>query len=304
MTVGDNAITFAGMVEDGIIAGSAVTQIMTEAFNESLVGKLTKSIPMPITGTKMAFTTGEPVAGIVGEGELKPIVSSGIGIKTATPIKAAAIMYLTKEAEQGDRLRYTQILKQQLKDACKRAIDLAVFHGKDGVTGDTIANVEYVAQTSNTVTLPSGTDPVEFRDTISAGYDLATDFGNGFDAFAAAPTMRTRISAAQQKTDENISFNDSAGTFGGLPVYYSKTVPGNYGVVPDSNIRVIGGEFKDNIGFGYVENITLQRSTEATIVDGDKTISLWQNNLIAYLAEVQFGWIIGDVNKFVKYSNA
>lgn len=313
-TIGDNATTLSALsAKEGILPKPMASEIITKAYGESLAGRLAGTTPMPMTGTTLAFSVGEPVAGVVGEGELKPVVSADVRTKTAKPIKIAAIAYWSKEAAQANPAAYVNVLQNTIKDAVRRAIDLAVFHGKDGITGSTIAGIEYLTQTENSVELGNAAvkDGGLTKDILD-GYDLVLANGGDVTGFAADSRMRTKLMGAVDLQGRPIYTNgqgrggvdlsDAVGDLLGLPVAYGKAVAGNLGVVEDSGIRLIGGDFKDNLKLGYVEQITYRKTDVGTIKDGNVEVNLFQQNMEAYLVECLLGWVIKDVNDFVTYT--
>lgn len=311
MAVGANATTLTS-IHDGIIPKPMAQSIMMKAYGESIVGRLAGGIPMPITGTSIAFATGEPVAGIVGEGELKPVIKQTVATKTAKPIKAAALMYWSKEARQANPLAYLTMLEKSAKDAIRRAIDMAVIHGKNALTNSTISGVEYVAQASNKVTLgTAAADKGGLTGDILAGYELVIEDNGDVTGFAADPRMRTKLLRATDMKGVPVyssggrggaDLGDKMGDLLGLPVTYGKAVGGKLGTVEDSKIRLIGGEWEDSLKFGYLEQMTIRKTDVGTITDGEVTVNLFQQNMEAFIIEAQFGWIIKDVNHFVLFS--
>nr|DAX19501.1 MAG TPA: major capsid protein [Caudoviricetes sp.] len=311
--LGANATTIAELSKtEGLIPKPLATEIMTKAYGDSLIGRLVGNVPMPITGGAMAFQVGEPIAGVVAEGGMKPVIKSKVATKLARPIKVAAIMYWSKEARQANPLGYMAMFKQSGTDAVRRAIDLAILHGKDGVTGAVIPGVEYVAQTNKSVELDTATaDKGGLAGDILAGYQLVTDAEGDVTGFAADPKIRVKLLGARyanglpifsgDATHGGVNLADPMPDLMGLPVGFSKAVGGKMGVLEDSKIRLIGGDFENNMKFGYVENITYRKTDTGVINDGGTQVNLFQQNMEAYLIEAQFGWAIRDVNDFVTY---
>lgn len=93
------------------------------------------------------------------------------------------------------------------------------------------------------------------------------------------------------------------GTAFGLPVAYGKAVSGKIGAAEDTKVRAFGGDFTNNLKYGFAENITFSRTDVATIVDNGQTVNLWQNNMEAFLVEAIFGWVITDKDAFVAYED-
>jgi hypothetical protein len=56
--------------------------------------------------------------------------------------------------------------------------------------------------------------------------------------------------------------------------------------------------------WGAVGEISYSVSTEATVTINGALTSLWENNLVAILAEAEYGWLVNDAASFVKFTNA
>lgn len=70
--------------------------------------------------------------------------------------------------------------------------------------------------------------------------------------------------------------------------------------VTDSNFRGIGGDW-GQCAYGVGMDITFKRSTEANYYDGSTWHSAFQENLVLYLVEAYYGFVVGDLNAFVIY---
>lgn len=314
MTLGPNVVkrdSFGS--EAGMLPVEVVRDLYKDVAHESLALKLAGTMPVNINGASATWAIGRPVAGVVGEGERKPLIKGGMARKTITPIKIAAIAVETKEARLANPGSYFDNLYEMLRGSITRAIDLAVFHGKNGLSNSVIPGVEYIDQTENTVRL--GTAKAAdggLRTDLLAGWEKVVAARGGFTGFAADDRLIARTMGAVGPGgallfahNGEVDLKDKQGTLLGLPVAYNlESVSGEVGAVPDTTVRAYGGDFADNIRLGFVEQINYRRTDQATIVDGDKTMHLWQDNLEAYLIECIFGWIIKDVNHFVKYTEA
>lgn len=311
MPTGANATTLGTL--EGLLPKPIAKKILVNAYKESVIGRLSGTDPMPITGSSIAFQTGKPVAGVVGEGDLKPVVESKPTVKVTKPIKVAATMYWSKEARQANPVAYLTYLQDSAKDAIRRAIDMAVIHGKNALNGNAIAGVEGLVSTASSVELgTTGKTDGGIVGDILAGYKLAVGQDSDFSGFAAAKTFRPDLLSATDTYGRPIFSSANAaggvdlrnpmGTLLGVPIGFSDAVAGKLGVVADSKVRLIGGDFQEGIVFGYVEQINLRKSDTATIVDGETTVHLFQQNMEAFIVEAQFGWVIRDVNRFVKYT--
>lgn len=296
--------------ESGILPTEASALIYKKAADDSVILKAAGTTPMAMSGNQFITPVGEVVAGVVGEGAMKPTANVGSTAKSVKPIKVATIIPWSKEHRIADEYGVTQHFINEAAKAIRRAIDVAIIHGKDGLTGNTIPGVEYLTQSKNKIQL--GTAAVKdggLTADILDGYDKVVDADFDFDAFVAAPQVRTKLGRAFDANGrplyDNINLADSGpSSILGLPTYFGQTVAGRYGAVADTGVRMIGGNFENNLRFGFVDGITYDRSKDATITDADgNLVSLWVNNLEAIRVEAIFGWIIGDVDGFAVYTD-
>lgn len=306
-----NIFTLDSLNTSGLLPKPMAKEIIQQVTEDSVVRKLAKNVPMPITGTALAVQTGQPQAGIVGEGQPKPVTNLTVGTKVMKPIKAAAIAYWSKEARMANPLGLLDFIQSQMAGAITRAFDLAVLHGKNAVNGQTISGVEYVNQTKNRVEL--GTAKKEnggISTDILSGYALVVGHETqDFDMTAFAADKRLAPELLSQ-TDTlgrpiyapSINLKQGAGTLHGLPIDYSRAVSGKIGQSEDTKVRAFGGDFSQ-LMYGFAEDITFSRTDQATIMDGGQSINLWQNNMEAILVEAIFGWVIKDTGAFVAYED-
>ncbi|EEH66380.1 hypothetical protein HMPREF0058_0746 [Actinomyces urogenitalis DSM 15434] len=312
MAIGTNAMTVDSLDNPaGTLPKEIVGEIWKGVQHTSVVQRVAGTTLVPITGGITYMQTGELVAGIVGEGEDKPITSGKTTAKAFKPVKAAAIAYWSKEARQANPGGYLDNLVEDLTSAVARAIDLAVIHGKDARTGNAIAGVEYLAQSTNAVELGTNTKTKGgLNADLLDGYDklAAKDFN--LTGFIADPRLRSKLLRATDTQGRpiyqaSVSLRDAVDSVLGLPIAYGRgAVAGKIGASTDTGIRAIGGDFSTNLRLGFVENITFKRTDTATIVDGGKTVNLWQQNMEAILVEAQFGWVLRDKDAFVLYKDA
>lgn len=290
-----------------------VKDVFKEVSHESLALKLAGTTPMSINGVSTTVLTGKPVAGVVGEGQLKPLIKGGHKTKTWKPIKLAAIMLNSMESRLADPLQYFENTAEQMTSAIARALDLGIFHGKNGQTNETIPDMEYLGQTRNSMRLgETAANRGGYRTDLVNGWGLLTNAGKSANQFAFDERMRPQFLTA---TDDKghllfqeanlMDLKNGMGTLLGLPAVYDRdAISGHMGAVPDTYIRGFGGEFTGNLRVGFVEQITMKHTDQSVIQDGDILHLLWQQNLEATLIECIVGWVISDVNDFVKYTVA
>ena len=55
--------------------------------------------------------------------------------------------------------------------------------------------------------------------------------------------------------------------------------------------------------YGIVQDVNISISDQATLTSGSKTLNLWQRNMFAVRCEFEVGFIVRDVNDFVRIDN-
>lgn len=303
------AATLSVLEKEGILPKPFAQKIISRAIEQSVVQRLAQKTPMPITGASIAVQTGQPQAGVVGDGQLKPVSNATVKTKYIKPIKVATVMYWSMEARQANPAGYIQFLEEQAAGAISRAFDLAVLYGKDALTGTAITGVESVNQTTNRVKL--GTAKKEaggLSADLLAGTDLITlneNFDFDVTGFAAHKSMKSQL-VGQTDTlgrpiyAEGFDITKGTGSILGAPVAFGSVVSGKVGANADTKVRAFAGDWSQ-LSYGFVEDMTVKRSDQATIMDGSTPVYLWQQNMEAMILEAQFGWVITDPAAFTAY---
>jgi HK97 family phage major capsid protein len=277
--------------------------LMQDAFEASVIAPLTPSEPMPLGDTVIPQYDGGVEAGVVGEGEAKPVSNPSMSHKVISPIKLATIVIVSKEAARLNPARMLDYVQADLRSAITRAVDFGILYGRSAKTGDLIAGASYVNQTTNRVELTAG----DLVPQLLAGYDLAGDSVNSDPTgFAFDSRFRTRVALASQQTPGSPAslpnLATSADTVAGLPATYGRVVSGRVGTNADTNVKGFVGDWS-KVRWGFGEQITMARSDQATIVDGSNTYHLFQQNLTALLVEAIVGWTVLDENAFAAYED-
>lgn len=295
-------------VQTGDFSGFIRPELAEAYFEEvrkvSVVQSLARQVPLSANGVDVPIVTSKPTAGWVSEGGQKPTTNGGLGIKTMTPKKLAAIVPVSAEVVRSNPGGFMEILKQDIAEAFAKAFDAAALHGTDSPFGSD----QNLAATSKTVTLGTATaakgglfaDINEGLNVLAKDRKRLTGFAldtvvepmlnssvdnNGRPIFTASPTTGTAESVV-------------AGTLLGRPAVFAE------GIAPATTTGSVvgfGGNWSKCI-WGTVGGITFDVSTEAAVTIGGKLVSLFENNLVAVRAEAEFGWLLADKEKFVKYT--
>lgn len=303
-----------------LLPKNLVGPIFDKAQENSLVLRMGQQIAVSYGETVIPTTTKRPEVGQVGngttneqrEGGVKPLSGTAWDTRSFSPIKLATIVTVSEEfARTNPQGLYTQV-QSDLAYAIGRGIDLAVFHGKQPLNGAALAGIDtnnVLANTANAVNFAA--DPAtSIYDDLITGYDLVAD-QHEFSAWAVDPRFRGTLVKAGAVRDVNGNLADprgvnlaaQTGDVLGFRAEYGRAVGGDLGAAADSGIRVLGGDFSQ-LRYGYADQIRVKVTDQATLTDGNgQTVSLWQTNQVAILIEVTFGWIVGDLDAFVKFTN-
>lgn len=286
---------------------TVVKGIWDNVLKGSVAQQLAGSVPVSINGTAIPIPVGQPTAGIVAEGGLKPVATLASKVKTVTPVKAAVMILFSEETAKADPLGEYSRIQKALGEAIARAIDTAIIHGIDATTGTAITGKEsLVSTTKNTVIDPAQTAPGYLTKQLSAAYDSVVlddddEAEYGFDHFLFTPKFRSSLVNAldaqgrplyQSSPDITAKF----GTVMGVPTTYSRAVSGyEKAKAGAAKLLGVGGDFKDALRLGFVETITYRKATERA-----GGVDLFDRNMGAILAEAQFGWVLRDPKAFTK----
>jgi|SRR5699024_427611 len=283
----------------------AETQL-SQAFEQSVVGQLSSSTPLPLGETVIPVYEGGFEVGYTAEGTPKPVSEVGVGYRTLSPWKFAGIVLVSQEAARLNPAAMLDKMQEDMRNGVARQIDYGVFYGKSARTGDPVPNATFVDQTSARASIGEGDLATE----VLAGYDAAVAGNENGDpnGFAFDTSYRARVARAAQASNTvgatipalpNLAAG--ASTVAGLPAAYGRTVSGRVGTQAATDTKGFVGDWDSGLTWGYGSSIELKRSDQATVVDGSgKEWHLFQDNMIAYLIEFTAGWSV-DPTMFAAY---
>lgn len=300
------------LADIGQLPVEILNPIFDKAQERSLVLGLANPIPLSYGQTNIPVVTQRPEAGPVGEGETKPQSEYRYDMRVVKPRKFATIVTVSDEFVEADIAGLYSQIQDDLSYAIGRAVDLAVLHGRNALTGGELSGIDgqFINATTNRITLGTHTpDEGGLSADIGDGYELVVDADHDFTAFLADKRFRARAINAydnfgrpllQNTTGPDLS--DRMTTLMGLPAYYGKSVSGRIGANADSLVRVIGGDW-NQVRVGIVRDIKLDVTDQAAVTLGGRLVSLFENNLVALRAEFTFGWAIGFLDAFAAYQD-
>ena len=65
----------------------------------------------------------------------------------------------------------------------------------------------------------------------------------------------------------------------------------------------LAGDFANSAIYGTVEGVQVDVTDQATVNDGGTQVNLWQRNMFAVRAEIEVGFVVRDVNHFVRITD-
>jgi HK97 family phage major capsid protein len=298
------AITAATKNSDfaGFLNRDESAAIFERAARSSVVQSLVPQTQLGINGQSIPVVTGKLSAGWVSEGATKPASKGTIGLKTMDPKKLAVIAVVSAEVVRANPGNYMGLIRNQVGDAFAEAFDSAALHGTNTPFST------YIAQTTKSVEIGTTTQANGgiFGD-INAGLSLLVNDGKRLSGFALDDRFEPLLNGAVDTSGRPI-FIDSpvvdnagpirAGRLLGRSAYVGEGVYNATG-----SILGFGGDWSQ-AAWGAVGGISYKVSTEATVTINGSLVSLFENNLVAVLAEAEYGFLVNDTAAFVEYANA
>lgn len=305
------AITAATLRSDfsGYLSEEESAPIFDDAVRMSVVQQLAPRIPLGINGQKIPVVTSKPTASWTNEGGEKHKTNMGLGLEHMTPEKLTAIAVMSSEVVRANPGNYSTLLRRHLAEAFGTAFDYASLYNLGGDGTGTGPFDDYVDETTKAVELGTGTT---VHNDIVAGLSLLVGDGKKLRGFAfddsVEPTFLDAVDANNRPIYVDTPLADTTqaaarpGRLIGRPSFMGEgvgePVPGTLSTAYSVGF---GGDWAKT-AWGVVGGISFRVSTEATVTINGELTSLWENNLVAVLAEAEYGWVMADPEDFVKYT--
>jgi HK97 family phage major capsid protein len=288
--------------------------IFEKSVERSAVMSLARPAPLSLDATtSVPIPMDVPQADWVGQAAKKPLSTGGVDVKQMQAKKLAVLIPVAMEVARTNTGGLYDQLQRDLPTAFARSFDHATIHGKT-MKGAPGPFTEYLAATSNSVTLgtaPQGEGGI-WADFVN-GMAKVVDGDWDYVGTVADHRLKPQLLLATDTTGRPILVDTqtpgtnmaSAGTLIGEPLAYSRSVSGKQrrqSTSVDTGLRAIGGDWSQ-AAYGVGMDITIRISNEATYVDEDGGVhSAFQENLVLILAEAYYGFVMGDVDAFVKFT--
>ena len=301
-------------VDASLLPRTITAPIFEKSVEQSAVMALARPAPLALDATtSVPIPMDIPTADWVGQAAKKPLSTGGVDVKQMQAKKLAVLIPVAMEVAKTNAGGLYDQLQKDLPTAFARAFDHAAIHGKT-MKGAAGPFTEYLAATSNSVALGTATQGNGgiWADLVT-GMELVIDDDWDYTGTVADHRLKPKLLLATDTTGRPILVDAqtpgtdmaAAGTLVGEPLAYSRSVSGKQrrqSASVDSGLRAIGGDWSQ-AAYGVGMDITVRISDQATYVDEEGGVhSAFQENLVLILAEAYYGFVMGDVDAFVKFT--
>lgn len=298
------AITAATKLSDfsGFLNREQSAAIFEQAAKTSVVQQLAPRVPLGINGQSIPVVTGKIGAGWVAEGAQKPASKGTMALKTMDPKKIAAIAVVSAEVLRANPGGYIDLIRPQIAEAFAVAFDAAALYG-------TASPFSTNLSTGSTVQEFTGTTPAftNVYDDLNAGLSTLVNAGKKLTGWAFDNRFEPVLNGSKDTANRPLfieqPFTDTNG-----PVREGRLLGRQAFIgdgIYDGTTKTYGfaGDWSQ-VAWGAVGGISYNVSTEATVTINGALTSLWENNLVAILAEAEYGFLVNDPSSFVSFRNA
>lgn len=253
------------------------TEIIAKMQEGSAVMKLAEKIALPGRGLTIPVITSDPEASWVGETAQKSVSNPSLSTKVMRGYTLAVIVPFSNQFRRDNASLYNEIVNR-LPKALGQKIDDTVFHGAaPGSDFDTLASVTAQSLASDV-----------YGGLVAADTDIALHGGvnNGFVFSAQGKGI---LLGATDKNDRPLFINNVSE--GAVPVVLGVKTELSKKAFKSGSPSVVGyaGDWTQ-AKYGIVEDIQISISDQATLTIDNEQINLWERNMFAVRAEIEFGF--------------
>ena len=298
------AITAATKLSDfsGFLNRDQSAAIFEQAAKTSVVQQLAPRVQLGANGQSIPVVTGKIGAGWVAEGAQKPASKGSMALKTMDPKKIAAIAVVSSEVLRANPGGYIDLIRPQIAEAFAVAFDAAALYGTNSPFSTNIS-------TGSSTQEFTGTSPA-FTDVygdLNAGLSTLVNAGKKLTGWAFDNRFEPVLNGSKD-TQGRPLFTEQPFTETAGPIRQGRLLGRNAFIgdgIYDPTTKTYGfaGDWSQAV-WGAVGGINYNVSTEATVTINGQLVSLWENNLVAILAEAEYGFLVNDPASFVKFTQA
>ena len=284
-----------------------VTPIVKKISDQSVIAKLSPSVPQVFLNSQYTVFNQEPEAEFVAEGANKSSSDISMAPVIAETHKAVTTVRMTDEVQIADEdslLGVLSTVTDAMGNAGARALDYGIIHAVSPLQGTAISGVTALRTAANQQTATSDTvaDVDALPDAIIAagfvpnGIALATTYAN---------TLRKVRNTDGYRMFPEISLNPAdTSAVGGLAAAVSGTVQGRRVAGANSTwgtkLLALAGDYS-MVKWGIVRNIGVEVIRYG---DPDGLGDLRRSNQIALRTEIYYSWAVIDPHAFTALVSA
>lgn len=294
----------------GFLKPEMSSPIFEKARRQSVVQNLARQVPLGINGQDIPVVTSKATAGWVNEAGQKPVSKGGVTLKTMTPKKIAGIVVVSAEVVRANPANYIELVRDDLAEAFAIAFDAAALHG----TSTPFGAGNYIDASTKAVGLGTAAASAgSVHADLNAGLRLLVNGGKKLSGFALDSIVEPDLNAAVDTTGRplyiDIPLEDTApaargGRLLSRPSFMGDGVAAAVPGTAETAYAVAYGGDWTQAAWGVVGGISYDVSTETAVTINGELVSLWEHNLVAIRAEAEYGWLVNDVESFVKYTKS
>lgn len=267
------------ITRDSVNLPAAVSaEIIQKMQEQSAVMQLSRQITLPGSGIVIPVITGDPTASWVGESKSKPVSNAKVETKKMQAYKLAVIETFSEEFTRDAEALYEALIAR-LPLALAKQFDATVFGAVD-------------APGENFDTLKDCTAQEIGKDTyaglVAADADIAAHDGI-LNGFVLSPQAKSVLLSAVDGNKRPLFVNSVSE--GAIPMVLGSATHQSKGAHVAGNPETVGfaGDWTQAV-YGTVEGVKIKKSEEATLKIGNETVNLFQDNMVAVLAEIELGF--------------
>ncbi len=266
--------------------------ILQKTQDASKIMQLARRIALPGNGVQIPVIASDPTASWVTETAAKPVSTPTLSKKIMQAHKLAVIVPFSDEFRRDVPALYDALIAR-LPGVLAKAFDSTVFFGP---ASGTLANFDNF----------TGCDSVHLDPNNGTAYDglVAADTavsseGGIINGYVFSPQGKGMLLGATDSTGRPLFVNNAAegavDRILGAPTHFTaaaykagSAASGNDPAVPD--IVGFAGDWTKAM-YGTVEGVKIAYSADATLINGNSTINLFQQNMFAVRAEIEVGFV-------------
>lgn len=272
------------------------SEIWSGAQEQSFVMQRAQRTDLPGEGKTIQIITGDGEAKFVAETGRKPNVEPTFGSKTMRAYKIALTESFSDEFKR-DKAALFNVLKPRMAGAIAKTLDLAALHGVGAPTGDfdTLAGATGVS--INTAGGVYSGLLGALSSTAAAGGDVT--------AWGLSPQAEIKVLGEVDGNDRplftvNPQNDGSIGSLLGRDVYKARSVYQAAGGAGTVETLGLAGDW-NSAYWGSVEGIKYEEYGGPIFNnDGSLKHAGRQDNMFSVICEIEVGFIVRDVNRFVR----